>query len=80
MAANLLFYIELRANESCCGRDKLDLLSLMDNVWENVILLMYICDEGITKQINLSLWLATTVKGGGFVYFLPNTDNLKDFN
>lgn len=30
-----------------------------------------ICDEGIEKQINLKLWLETTVQGGGFVYFLP---------
>ena len=30
-----------------------------------------ICDEGITKQIDLKLWLETTERGGGFVYFLP---------
>lgn len=34
-----------------------------------------ICDEGITKQINLKLWLETTVQGGGFVYFLPDSQN-----
>lgn len=32
-----------------------------------------ICDEGIMKQINLKLWLETTVQGGGFVYFLPDS-------
>lgn len=35
-----------------------------------------ICDEVITKQINLKLWLETTVQGGGFVYFLPDSRNL----
>ncbi|MDD3745555.1 MAG: hypothetical protein PHD70_03655 [Anaerostipes sp.] len=29
----------------------------------------YICDEGEAKKINLSLWLQTTTKGGGFLYF-----------
>jgi len=28
-----------------------------------------ICDEGTTKQIDLKLWLETTIQGGGFVYF-----------
>lgn len=36
-----------------------------------------ICDEGITKQINLKLWLETTVQGGGFVYFLPSSHDVK---
>ena len=31
-----------------------------------------ICDEGITKKINLKLWLETTTQGGGFVYFVPD--------
>ncbi|MDD2981502.1 MAG: hypothetical protein PHN80_16245 [Hespellia sp.] len=31
-----------------------------------------ICDEGITKRINLKLWLETTTQGGGFVYFVPD--------
>lgn len=35
-----------------------------------------ICDEGIPKQINLKLWLETTVQGGGFVYFLPDSHTL----
>lgn len=30
-----------------------------------------ICDEGMKKQIDLSLWLETTVQGGGFVYLVP---------
>lgn len=29
-----------------------------------------ICDEGVKKQINLRLWLETTVQGGGFIYLL----------
>ena len=28
-----------------------------------------ICDEGILKKINLSLWIETTKNEGGFVYF-----------
>lgn len=36
-----------------------------------------ICDEGITKQINLKLWLETTVQGGGFVYFFPDSQDMK---
>ena len=32
-----------------------------------------ICDEGITKKIDLKLWLETTERGGGFVYFLPES-------
>lgn len=31
-----------------------------------------ICDEGISKRINLGLWLETTVQGGGFVYLVPS--------
>jgi len=31
-----------------------------------------ICDEGITKEIDLTLWLSTTTLGGGFAYFLPH--------
>ena len=30
-----------------------------------------ILDEGQLKKIDLSLWLKTTTKGGGFVYFTP---------
>ena len=29
-----------------------------------------ICDEGILKKINLSLWIETTKNEGGFVYFV----------
>lgn len=35
-----------------------------------------ICDEGVPKQINLKLWLETTIQGGGFVYFLPDSHTL----
>lgn len=37
-----------------------------------------ICDEGITKQINLKLWLETTVQGGGFVYFQPDSRQIME--
>lgn len=37
------------------------------------VMQVFICDEGITKLINLKLWLETTVQGGGFVYFLPDS-------
>ncbi|NLV99518.1 MAG: hypothetical protein GX034_06960 [Clostridiaceae bacterium] len=29
-----------------------------------------ISDEAVSKEIDLALWLATTTRGGGFVYFL----------
>ncbi|MDD3360888.1 MAG: hypothetical protein PHW34_04360 [Hespellia sp.] len=35
----------------------------INNVWA------YICDEGESKKINLSLWLRTSTMGGGFLYF-----------
>lgn len=37
-----------------------------------------ICDEGIKKRINLSLWLKTTVQGGGFIYLLPTGEQGSD--
>lgn len=163
-AANILFYIERKENADCCGKDRADLLSFMEEAWESVTpekngipstglflekleeyaklhersfhysvldissqqserpsldtvtkfirhglradipiaflnldhgaeerleswhwvtiagmicsedgqtVYVSICDEGMTKQINLKLWLETTVQGGGFVYFLP---------
>lgn len=39
---------------------------------------VFICDEGITKQINLKLWLETTVQGGGLVYFQPDSQQLME--
>lgn len=167
-AANILFYINRKENSDCCGRDRTDLLSFMEEAWESVTpgkdgipsttlfleklehyaklhgrtfrysvldipprrparpsldtvaefirqglradvpiaflnldhgaeenleswhwvtiaamtcseddqtAYISICDEGITKQINLKLWLETTVQGGGFVYFLPGDHN-----
>lgn len=163
-AANILFYIKRKENADCCGKDRTDLLSLMEETWKLVTpekngipttglfmekleeyaklhersfrysvldvssqqserpsldtvikfirhglradipiaflnldhgaeekieswhwvtiagmncsedeqtVHVSICDEGMTKQINLKLWLETTVQGGGFVYFLP---------
>ena len=145
-AANILFYIERKENADCCGKDRVDLLSFMEEAWESVTpekngipstglflekleeyaklhersfhysvlyissqqsegpsldtVTKFIChglradipiaflnldhgaedgqtvyvsiyDEGMTKQINLKLWLETTVQGEGFVYFLP---------
>lgn len=163
-AANILFYIERKENADCCGKDRADLLSFMEEAWESVTpekngipstglflekleeyaklhersfhysvldissqqserssldtvtkfirhglradipiaflnldhgaeerleswhwvtiagmicsedgqtVYVSICDEGMTKKINLKLWLETTVQGGGFVYFLP---------
>lgn len=165
-AANILFYIERKENNDCCGRDRADLLSFMEEAWQTVtpqkngipstalfqekvdqyaklhrkqfyysvldvssqqskrpslfkvigfirqglradvpiaflnldhgieenleswhwvtiagmtyseneqVVQVFICDEGITKLINLKLWLETTVQGGGFVYFLPDS-------
>lgn len=37
---------------------------------EKAIIKAIICDEGMTKEINLALWLSTTTLGGGFAYFL----------
>lgn len=37
---------------------------------ERTIIKAIICDEGMTKEINLGLWLSTTTLGGGFAYFL----------
>ena len=39
-----------------------------------------ICDEGVPKQINLKLWLETTIQGGGFVYFLPDSHTLVKYH
>lgn len=38
-----------------------------------------ICDEGITKQINLKLWVESTIQGGGFVYFRDMNNKIKEF-
>ena len=165
-AANILFYIDRKDNSGCCGRNRTDLLSFMEEAWQSVTpgkdgipstaiflekveqyaklhgkafhyfvlniptqqserpslstvtefirqglrtdipiaflnldhgkeenleswhwvtiagldstdndetVYISICDEGIEKQIDLKLWLETTVQGGGFVYFLPST-------
>ena len=36
---------------------------------ENASAAMVISDEGVTKEIDLALWLSSTKLGGGFVYF-----------
>lgn len=37
-----------------------------------------ICDEGLCKRIDLSLWLETTTLGGGFVYFVDELPKDED--
>lgn len=164
-AANILFYINRKENADCCGNDRSDLISFMEDAWESVTpgengipsttlflekLKQYaklhdrifryfvlnvspqqserpsldeveafirqglqadvpiaflnldhgaakaleswhwvtivglictedgrmahvsICDEGVSKQVDLRLWLETTVQGGGFIYFLTD--------
>jgi len=62
-AASILFYLSRKENPACCGRNSKDL----------------ICDEGITKLIDLKLWLESTIGGGGFVYFRDMDNKVKEF-